>query len=221
MTSPLRWTAYSGLAAALVYVAATVAGSLLDPSYSQVRQHVSDLTATGASTRLALAPPYFLYNLLVLGFAVALYSASDRSRLFRVGLACLTANAIAGVMMVTWFTEDKGGAPVTFAGTGHVIFAGVSSLSIVVASFVYGFAFRRTAEWRPLSVFSLMVGVGFLVLGSLAVIATGAHSALAGLAERGPIGLSILWILVVSWRALALVRRPASRPASASTATAP
>jgi len=221
MASALRWTACSGLAAAVVYVAATVAGSLLDPSYSQIRQHVSDLTATGASTRLVLAPPYILYNLLVSVFAGALYAASDRSHLFKLGLVCLGANAFAGVMMVTWFTEDKGGVPSTFAGTGHLIFAGVSSLSIVVASFVYVFAFRRTADWRPLSVFSLVTGVGFLVLGTLAVIGTSANSAWTGLAERGPIGLSILWILVVSWRALDLAHRAPAISATASSPSAP
>jgi hypothetical protein len=52
-----------------VYLAATAAGSLLDPSYSQIRQHVSDLTATGAPTAADLAPPYILHNLLVVAIS--------------------------------------------------------------------------------------------------------------------------------------------------------
>ena len=41
---------YLGIASGCVYVLTTAAGSVLDPTYSQIRQHVSDLTATGAST---------------------------------------------------------------------------------------------------------------------------------------------------------------------------
>lgn len=70
------------------------------------------------------------------------------------------------------------------------------------------FAFRRSAAWRPLARFSfaVAVAVGFAILGPLAAIATAAKSDLAGLAERGPIGLFIAWLVVVAWFALAQVR---------------
>ena len=61
----LQWAGVFGITAGLVYVATTAAGSVLDSSYSQIRQHVSDLTATGAATSADLAPPYILLVLLV------------------------------------------------------------------------------------------------------------------------------------------------------------
>jgi hypothetical protein len=61
---PLELAGYLALAAAAGYVLAAAAGGVLDPSYSQVRQHVSDLTATGAPTWSALAPLYLLHNVL-------------------------------------------------------------------------------------------------------------------------------------------------------------
>jgi hypothetical protein len=183
-----------------------LAGSLLDPSYSQIRQHVSDLTASGASTWTALAPAYLLYNGLAAAFAVALYSVSDRRRLWQAGTGLLLANAFAGVMMVTLFREDLGGVPTTIAGTGHLVFAGLSSVSILVAAFVYGIAFRRSSAWRRLSTFSLAIGLGFVVLGPLAAFATAQKSDLAGLAERGPIGLFLLWLAVVGAYAFAVHR---------------
>jgi hypothetical protein len=92
----------------------------------------------------------------------------ETARLFQIGLDLLTANAIAGVMTVTWFTEDLGGAPTTPAGIGHVVFASASSIAVVVGSFVYGSAFRRMGRpWR--------------------VISIAANSDLAGLAERAAI----------------------------------
>jgi hypothetical protein len=204
---PLELASYLALAAAGVYVLATAAGSVLDPSYSQVRQHVSDLTATGAPTWSALAPLYVLYNALAAGFAIELYRASSGDRVWRLGTALLVVNAFAGVMMVTTFREDLGGVPTTAGGAGHLVFAGLSSLVIVVAGFAYGIAFRRSALLRPLAGFSFAVGVGFAVLGPLAAVATAQMSDLAGLAERGPIGLFVVWLVVVGWYCLSLPRR--------------
>ena len=184
-----------GIAAAVVYVAATAAGSVLDPSYSQVRQHVSDLTASGASTWAALAPAYLLYNALCLAFAVALYRSSSRTRLFKVGLGLLVLNAFAGVMMVTWFREDPGRVVTTASGAGHIAFASVSSLTIVLGSIVYGFAFGRSPVWRGLSAFSFAVGAAMIAFSPIAIAAI--NSPLAGLAERGAIGVFLVWLIGV------------------------
>jgi hypothetical protein len=199
MDTRLRWTGWLGLAAAGVYVATTAAGSLLDPGYSQIRQHVSDLTADGAPTWAALVGPYIAYNLLIVAFAAGLYVTSQRGWLWRVGVAMLLLNALAGIGMVTWFREDLGGVPTTTAGTIHLVLAGISSLSIVVGAVAFGFAFRASTTWRPLARFSFAVAIGFGILGPLAAIATAAGSELAGLAERGPIGLFIVWLVAVGW----------------------
>jgi hypothetical protein len=61
----IRLTALAGLVAAVTYAGTTLSGSALDPSYSQIRQPVSDLTATGAETAAVLAPAYIAYNVLV------------------------------------------------------------------------------------------------------------------------------------------------------------
>jgi hypothetical protein len=114
----------------------------------------------------------------------------------------MTANAIAGVMMVTWFAEDLG-APTTMAGTGHVIFASVSSLAIVAGSFVYGFAFRRMGPpLRAMCFLSFGVGILFILAAPFAVMATAANSDPAGLAERAAIAPFILWLLGVGGFAL-------------------
>ena len=196
-TKVLARTGYLAVAAAVVHILATLAGSVLDPSYSQIRQHVSDLTATSAPTWAALAPLYLLYNVLAGAFAVELYRSSVRSRLWQLGTVLLLVNAFAGVMMVTFFREDVGGLATTFAGAGHLVFAGLSSLVIVFATFVYAVAFRRSALWGGLSTFSFAIGVGFAILGPIAAFATAEKSDLAGLAERGPIGLFLVWLFVV------------------------
>jgi hypothetical protein len=204
----------------VIYVAATAAGSVLDPSYSQIQQHVSDLTATGASTWAPLAPLYIAYNLLVVACGIGLYATSVRTRLWKLGTALMGVNALAGVMMVTTFREDLGGVPTTPAGAGHLVFAGVSSLTIVLAAVVYGLAFRRSPFWRPLAVFSFATAIGFAVLGPLAAVATAGGSELAGLAERGPIGLFLLWLLVVGAYAMLKAGRQRLDPARLPTTDA-
>ena len=208
----LESAGYLAVGTVVLYVVATLAGSVFDPSYSQIRQHISDLTAIDAPTWAALAPLYVLYNVLAAAFAIQLYRSSSGGRLWQVGTGLLVVNAFSGVMMVTFFREDAGGIYATTmstTGAGHIVFASLSSLVIVVASFVYAIAFRRSSAWRPLAAFSFIVGVGFAVLGPLAGYAAAQKSDLAGLAERGPIGLFILWQLVVGMFAIVLARRHA------------
>lgn len=215
MDTRLRWTGVFGLAAAGIYVAATGAGSLLDPAYSQVRQHVSDLTADGARSWPALVGPYVLYNVLVAAFAASLYLTSPRGWLWRVGLGLLVLNGLTGIGMVTWFREDLGGVPTTTAGAIHLVLAGVSSITILLASIAFGSAFRGSEMWRPLGRFSFAIAIGFAILGPLAAVATAAGSELAGLAERGPIGLFMIWLGVLGRFALERSRAGRHRLAAA------
>ena len=68
---PLVLGGSPALVAAAVYVLATLDVSLLDPSYSQIRHHISDLTATGAVRWAARVPFNLLYNILSVAFAIA------------------------------------------------------------------------------------------------------------------------------------------------------
>jgi hypothetical protein len=132
------------------------------------------------------------------GSSLSSTAGPETPRLFQIGLGLLTANAIAGVMMVTWFTEDLGGAPTTPAGIGHVVFASASSIAIVVGSFAYGSAFRRMGRpWRAMSFLSFGAGILFILAAPFAAISIAANSDLAGLAERAAIAPFIVWLLGV------------------------
>ena len=66
---------------------------MLDSSYSQIRQHVSDLTATGAATAADLAPPYILLVLLV-----PLLMLPRRDAVSLVGIVVSVLFVIAGLV---------------------------------------------------------------------------------------------------------------------------
>lgn len=144
--------------------------------------------------------PYLFYNALVAAFAVAVYLESARGTLFKLGLAALVLNSIAGALMVSLFPEDPGGLPTTPQGTGHLAFAGVSVLCTLAIALVHGVAFRPVS--RTLATISFAIGVGILVFGPLAAVATAAQSDLAGRAERVPIALFLGWVAAVSAYAL-------------------
>ena len=71
---------------------------------------------------------------------------------------------------------------------------------------VFGLASRRDASWRPLAPFSVASGIAIVVTGVPAAVSATKRSRVMGLWERGTIGLSLLWVLVLS--AYALIRRP-------------
>jgi hypothetical protein len=153
--SSLRIVGAAGLLAVVLYVGTTVLGGVLDPQYSHVRNAISELTGAHAPNYAVLAPLYAAYNMLLVAFAVGLYLASIRSTLFKWGAWLFTIGAISGIGQVTVFRMDQVGSPATLTGQGHIALAGITSLVTVVATVIYGFAFRPDPLWRPLSVLSL------------------------------------------------------------------
>ena len=190
----------AGLLGVVLYVGATMLGSLLDPQYSHVRNAISELTGARAPHFAVLAPLYAAYNILLVVFAVGLYRGSLRSTLFKWGAWLFTIGAISGIGQVTVFRMDHVGSPATLTGQGHIILAAVSSLLTVAATVVYGFAFRRDPMWRPLSRPSFIAAVAFVVTGPAAALSVGGPY--MGLFERITIGLFIAWVAVVSSYAL-------------------
>jgi hypothetical membrane protein len=196
----------SGIGAVLVYVAGTVLGGRLRPQYSHRSQAISELTEAGAPHREVLARFYLAYNLLLGVFATGVFVSSERSRLFRVGWALQLVNGGSGLLQVTALRMDPIGAPLTRAGIGHFVGAGLSSLCTVLGTMIFGIASRSDAFWRPLAPFSVASGIAIVVTGVPAAVSATKRSRVMGLWERGTIGLFLLWVLVLS--AYALIRRP-------------
>lgn len=201
-SSGVRLTALTGIGAVLTYVAATVLGGHLRPHYSHVSDDISKLTEAGAPHRRLLALLYGVYNLLLALFGTCLFLSSTRSRLFKIGLGLMLANCTSGVLQVTAFRRDPDGVPLTRAGKGHIAGAGISALCTVLESFAVGFAVRSDRFWRPLFGFSLATGFVIPVSGMVTAIKTVRGSKFMGLFERVTIGLSLLWVLVLSGYAL-------------------
>jgi hypothetical protein len=209
---PRRGALVGGLAAtaAAVYVGATVLGGLLDPGYSHVAMHVSELTSSHASNRAFLAALYVGYNLALAGVGLALLRSVLRTRAMTVASASLVLTAAVGILLVTWFPQDSYGHPATTAGAVHIALAGVAALLGIVAMIAAGRAFRRDERWAPLARLSVWAAIVMVGTGAVGAAATAVSSPLMGLLQRLSIGTFLLWLLMVARFGL---QRPRSKGA--------
>lgn len=196
----LRLAGWSGMIAVAGYVGATVLGGVLDPEYSHLRDAISTLTAAGAPDRVLLGALYVGYNLLLAGFALAVYRSSAGGRLLLAATVLFALGSVSGIGQVTAFPQDAPGSPLTGPGTMHLVLAGVSSLVTVACAVLYWRGFRTDPVWRPMSRVSLAAAIVILASAPGAVVTVGGP--VQGLFERVTIGAFMVWIIVLSAHAL-------------------
>lgn len=206
--APQRLNAWMlcGVAAPLVYGVAVVLGGALRPGYSHLAQPVSDLIAEGAPHKPLLDTLFAGYNLLTAALGVGLLgrvrdSAPSGARsLGRAGAVALVSESVFGFVTL-FFPEDAGGlgAAISTAGLLHIVFAGLSSLSSMLAVLLTGLWLRSSPRWASLGRHSLWSVGAIFVSGGLAALLVARHSELGGLMERVTIGGFLQWVLVLGW----------------------
>jgi Protein of unknown function (DUF998) len=195
-----------GIASPALYLIAVVLGGLLTPGYSHVAQPVSDLIATGAPAKSLLDPLFAVYNLVTLGFGLALYQQARGNPQPRGGLAgtlaalSLVAEGFFGFVTL-FFPEDAGGLGTAISSTGmlHIVFAGLSSLTSMLTLLLAGFWFHRSPNLRGYSLYSFISVAAVFVTGGLAALSVANGSPIGGLLERLTIGGFLQWLLVIAW----------------------
>ena len=144
-----------GILAPVIYVITVILGGALRPEYSHVSQAVSDLVAAEAPNKSLLDPLFGIYNVLTFAFGVGLFqyvrtdNQNRRQVVGTLGALFLVAEGLFGFVTL-FFPEPVGGmsAPITSTGTMHIVFAGLSSLSTMLAILLMGFWFRNSQRWR-------------------------------------------------------------------------
>lgn len=193
----------SGGLAALTYTIAVVLGGLLWPEYSHLRQAISELIGTQAPNKALLDPFFAIYNLLVIAFAFGLLqltrSIESKGRVFGVwGARILLAQGLFGFATLFFPQEPIGGA-LSISGTMHIVLAGLSSLTTMLAMLFFGLWLRNLPGHRNLSVISFILLAVVFVSGGSAVYGVATSHPLAGLFERVTIFGFMLWLLALSW----------------------
>ncbi len=194
-----------GILAPIVYALMVVLGGILRPGYSHVAQAVSDLIATGAPNKSLLDPLFGVYNLLTLAFGVGLLQlvrSHNRNRgkvVGTLGALFLVAESVFGFVTL-FFPEPSGGmsAAITSTGSMHIVFAGLSSLTTMLAILLMGFWFRNSQGLRGYGLYSFISVAVVFLSGGLAAITVANQSPIAGLVERITIGGFLQWLLVIA-----------------------
>ena len=201
-----------GILASLVYVGTDVLAAIEYGEYhSFTARVISELMARGAPTERLVDPPFILYDLLIMAFAVGIWRSSPLRRAHVVA-GLLFAFGAFGLTGPTLFEMNVRGTGDGAADVAHIVATGVLSL-LILAAVAIGASIRGRA-FRLYSYATLLVLVGFGVLTSLASrgLATGAPTPWVGLVERVLIGAFLLWTAVLATSFLVAERRHTWEP---------
>jgi len=182
------------MAAPLVYLLGVIIGGILWPGYSHYSQTVSTLTEANAPNQNVMVPLFGLYNIFVILFGFGMYLAVYRTKI-PVGPMLLIASGVGGLILF-FFPQDPQRPLVSFAGTMHVVVAGIIALLSLLAMGAIWRHFRKDDRWAGYDTFCLMmlsIAIAFGGFGA-ASITTG----YAGLAERISIGTILCWMEVLA-----------------------
>jgi hypothetical protein len=209
-------TAVGALTASAVYIATTAIGGAIVPGYSPVEDSVSSLTSPGSPFREGLGVGYAVYNAAVAVMAAGLLVTSRRDGKVRLASTLLIIGSVAGVLMVEPFPQDPMGEPLTPAGTGHLVLAGVAALGLVAAAVLYGIAWRNDPLWHRIATLSVIAGIVVFVTGGIA--AAFIASPIFGLLERTTQLAFLAWFAVIGVVAVRTLRQSAATPGPAQLA---
>lgn len=189
----IYWT---GSLASIIYITAIILGGLMWPGYSHVRQAISELIMLTAPNRSVMLAFFTLYNLLVLIFAVGVFSQKE-NRLIKTSAVALLLVAISGIMMNV-FPQDPINTVLTFHGLVHLIFAGIAAVSTILAIFTGGIGLAQYVGNKNFKYLSIVLGTIVVISGGFTPIAATKFSAYFGLFERVTILSFIVWLFMFS-----------------------
>lgn len=197
MGNKYHW--YAGICAVMVYIFAVTLGGILYPGYSHISQDISQLTSTHSPIR-GFMNIFFIYNILITFYGYGLYKIRN-TMLSQVGALCIMLIGILG-LLIAWFPINTRGTEITATGIIHIGIVSIVSLLTVLSGFMFWFGYRNT-HLRLFAKISLIAGILFVLSGPIA--AANVLSPYAGLFERIPIGIFLLWVLISS---VIMLRRP-------------
>src|SRR5512139_3377989 len=141
----LGWGALS----ALLYAGADVLAAVRYEGYSPASQTISELSAIGAPTRPLAVALSLAYDVLVIGFGLAVWEAARGKRAVRVTGALLVALGVIG-FAAPFCPMHVRGAPTSLTDAVHVALTAVTATLILLQ-----LAFGSAASGKPFRLYSL------------------------------------------------------------------
>lgn len=197
-----------GVIYAVIYVVANdVIAASLYPGYSRVTQAVSELSATGAPTRMFLLATLPICSALMIAFGIGVLRAARGRRALRVAGWAVIAHGVSNWLWLPFPMTSReqmiAGASMPANDVGHIAMT-VLTVSLILtqltaSAIALGTRFRIFAVAMALTI----LGFGALTGRSAADVASG-DTPWMGLYERILMGAWLLWLVVFS---IAMSRR--------------
>ncbi len=197
----MRVMALGGVVGPAIFAVVIAICGWIRPDYSHLHQFVSELGATGTEfADLMNYGGFVLSGLLLTAFGGSLLRTMPNERIPIIGslLAIVFGIGVAasGLISCDPGCPQVGGSTENFI---HDRIAPIAFISLILATWLFGSAFRRMPEWRSLSVYSFITG--FLALGFLlALVGTLESRILTGLWQRLLLVALFLWTGTVGLR---------------------
>jgi len=138
---------------------------------------------------------YFVFGAALIGLAHGLARTLVRNPFARIAFTLFLISA-AGVFLAGLFPMDFPGPPRTTSGRLHAAGGLLAFPTMSLSTFLFSLAFRRDKYWRKVSVPSLALSTGNIVvfvLATLSLLILG----FAGYAQRVLFALLWPWLIVV------------------------
>ncbi len=194
-----RILSLSGVAAVMFYLTHVILGGALWEGYSHLMQPISDLTATGAPDRGLLTVFTNIYGLFAVIFCFILIGKVKNNT---NGLVLAGAVVFLCMHLVSLsyglFPEDLPGAEMTIAGMMHLLVTALIVPLTIAAPILTGLGLMKIPAEHGMGVFSLICGVGILILGGITAMMFATGTGMFGLFERLNIGTLQAWTVVMS-----------------------
>jgi Protein of unknown function (DUF998) len=158
-----------GVVYSLSYVIANdiVAATRYD-GYSRVDQAISELSATGASTRPFLVAMLPFWTALMIAFGIGVWMSAHDKRFLRVTGALLVASGVTGVIWLPFPMSSR--AEMVRVGTGGNDLGHLVLTAVTVTLILLQMGFGAAAFGKQFRLYSLVSAATVLVFGALALI---------------------------------------------------
>jgi hypothetical protein len=203
---PIKILLVCGILSSLLYGAMIVV--IRYEGYSLLSQTVSELSATGVSTRPLWMLLGAVYEVLFVAFALGVWLSAGGKRALRVVGGLLLAFGLLGLLWPFASMHQRevlaaGGG--TFADTLHIVLGAVTVLLMLVAIGVGANIFNRRFRLYSIATFLILLVFGVLTGLDSPNISVNLPTPWIGLWERINIAGFLLWVAVL---AITLLREP-------------
>lgn len=183
-----------GIISTLVYLIHVILGSILWKGYSNIRQPISDLTATGAPNAGILNIVTNISWLLGLIFILCAFIYLKELNIKEINISMILYLAESLITFsYTFFPEDMPGTTLTFTGFMHLAVTGLIVPVIILKLLFAGLGFRKLNGHSKFSTYSIVTSIIVFVSGIVTVIFAVNKVPFFGVAQRINIGSLELW----------------------------